>query len=286
LTSWSAVPGGFTSNVIPGACGDVSNNIHLLARRESDGAVFLNNFDQSTSTWQGWNQVSPALTTPYAPACVTHDSRVYGFVTRADGHVVFKDLFSSAAWVEVPPANGVTDAAPSATVAQGQLVLAVKGVGAGAKPYINTLSVAQLGWSGWVQVPGSVTVDSTPVVGSFQDEVYLLTRTTDGLGTIQAQVQLLNGTWTDPATIPSSNPGSDKSVAFATLGSQAYLFLKGRTDNIPREVDISRTGNWNTTATTLPNPGTVSGVATATGLHGFLFGLGVTDHQIYVRQFN
>jgi hypothetical protein len=285
-TTWAAVPGGGTTDVAPAAGVDQAGNLHLLAKGINDRRVYMNGMWGTTLVWSGWAEVPPGgFTTAHSLAVALHDTVLYAFAIRDDGAIMFKRLFVDTGglltdpWAEVP-GGGRTDAAVSAAVVNGRLVLAAKGI-QDQQIYLNELSPAGRVWSGWSAVPGGGQTDRTPAVQGFQDELYVIIK---GLSTqrILVKVRTADGDWTDWSPLPGGG-STDTKIAPLAVRGQLYLFGKGINDNRPYLNAASDTGTWGGWQP-FPAGGTtdVNLSATAIGSRIFLFAKGINDRQIYV----
>src|SRR5262249_18990784 len=153
------------------------------------------------------------LTTFHSMAMALHDTVLYAFAIRDDGAIMFKRLFLKSGgilndpWAEVP-GGGRTDAAVSAAVVNGCLVLTAKGI-QDQQIYLNELAPAGRSWSGWYVVPAGGQTDRSPSVEGFQDELYLFIK---GLTSqrILVKVRSTEGNWTDWAEVPGAGTTDTK----------------------------------------------------------------------------
>jgi hypothetical protein len=285
-TAWAGVPGGGTTDVAPAAGVDQAGNLHLLAKGINDRRVYMNGMWGTTLTWGGWAEVPPGgFTTSHSLAVALHDEILYAFAIRDDGAIMFKRLFIQQSglltdpWAEVS-GGGRTDAAVSAAVVNGRLVLAAKGI-EDRQIYLNELSPAGRMWSGWYVVPGGGQTDRTPAVQAFQDELYVIIK---GVSTdrILVKVRTADGDWTDWAPVPGGG-ATDTKITPLAVNRQLYLFAKGINDKAPYLSAASDTGSWGGWQA-FPHGGTtdVHLAATAIGPRIFLFAKGINDKQIYM----
>jgi hypothetical protein len=286
-TDWSAVPGGGTTDVKPNAGVDYSGNLHLFVKGINDRRIYMQSMWGGTEAWTGWVEVPPGgQTTNHSLSSVLHDNDLHLFAVRDDGHIIHKRVFirdsppTNGPWVEVP-SGFVTNAAVSAAVATGRLVLCAKGTDN--QLYINELACGGRSWSGWSLVPGSGHTNVNPTVVNFQDELYLLIKgfTSDR---ILAMVRSADGsTWSEWAELPGAGR-TDAGMASISANGQCHVAVKGL-NNAPWINIASNTGTWSGWSQ-LPNPGTtdVALAATAIGSRVYLFAKGINDRQLYVRR--
>lgn len=297
-TDWALVPGGRTTDVGPNACVDNTGpyleipRLHLFVKGISDRRIYMQSMSWPNETWHGWVEVAPGgQTTHHALASALHDNDLHLFAVRDDGHIVHKRVFirggpvTSDPWVEVP-GGFVTNAAASAAVATGRLVLCAKGTNN--QLYVNELACGGRSWSGWSVLPGRRHTKITPTVVNFEQELYLFIKdSTSDL--ILVTVRSTDGTsWSEWAELPGSG-ATDTSVAAVSAAKsaaghqQCYVAVKGLS-NGPWINVASNTGTWSGFKE-LPNPGgtDVALAAEAIGLRVYLFAKGITDRQLYVR---
>lgn len=286
-TDWSVVPDGGTTDAKPSACVDFSGNLHLFAKGINDRRIYMQSMWGASETWTGWVEVSPAgQTTHHSLGSALHETSLHLFAVRDDGHIVHKRVFvgngplTNEPWVEVP-GGFVTDAAVSAAVATGRLVLCTKGTDN--QLYINELACGGRSWSGWSLVPGGGHTNANPTVVNFQDELYLLIK---GLTSndILAMVRSADASsWSEWAELPGAGR-TEAGMAAVSANEQCYVAVKGL-NNAPWINIASNTGSWSGWSE-LPNPGTTD-VALATAAIGarvYLFAKGINDRQLYVRR--
>ena len=286
-TDWAEVPGGRTTDAKLNACADNLNNIQLFARGPTDGRIYMTGLFVGLDAWMKWDEVPPGgLTTPHSLGSALHDASLHLFAVRADGHIMHKRLFAEGGargaepWKEVP-GGFVTNAAVSAAVATGRLVLCAKGMND--RIYINELACGGRTWGGWTSVPGEGHTDVSPTVVNFQDELYLFIK---GLTSnkILTKARSADGlTWSNWAELPGAGQTND-GVAAVSAGEQCYVAIKGLSGH-PWINIASNTGSWSGWKE-LPNPGATDvGLAlVATGSQVYLFAKGVADRQIYMRR--
>jgi hypothetical protein len=285
---WSQVPGNGTTDARPSASGDLAGNLHLFAKGIVDRRVYMQSMWGNTEVWTGWVEVPPGgLTTNHSIASAMHEGNLHLFAVRDDGHIVHKRAFigtgpvTSEPWTEVPPGGQVTDAAVSAAVGTGRLVLCAKGIDN--QLYINELAVGGLNWSGWSAVPGGGATNAGPALVAFQDELYLFIK---GLtsGKILVQARSVEGTqWSQWAELPG-NGQTDASAVASSANNQCYVFVRGL-DSTPYLNVGSPSGSWSGWSQ-LPNPGTtdVALGCAALGPRVYLFAKGIQDKALYVRR--
>jgi hypothetical protein len=208
------------------------------------------------------------------------------FAVRDDGQIVHKRAFigggplTNEPWAAVP-GGLVTDAAVTAAVGTGRLVLCAKGTDN--QLHVNELAVGGRSWSGWALVPGGGHTNANPALVAFQDELYLFIK---GLTSNKVLVQARSpegDQWTPWAELPGAGR-TDASVAATTANNQCYVFVKGL-DGAPYVNVASDSGTWSGWHR-LPNPGSTN-VALATAAIGsrvYLFAKGVQDNALYVRR--
>ena len=286
-TNWSAVPGGATTDVKPNACVDSAGNLHLFAKGINDRKIYMQSMWGGSEAWTGWIEVPPGgQTTYHSLGSALHETSLHLFAVRDDGHIVHKRVFiaggpaTNEPWVEVP-GGFVTNAAVSAAVATGRLVLCAKGNDN--QLYINELACGGRSWSGWSLVPGGGHTDANPTVVNFQDELYLLIKglTSDRILTMARAADGLS--WSEWAELPGSGR-TDAGMAAVSANGQCYVAVKGL-NNAPWINIASSTGTWSGWSE-LPNPGStdVDLAAAAIGARVYLFAKGVQDRQLYVRR--
>ena len=286
-TDWNAVPGGGTTDAKPNACIDFSGNLHLFVKGINDRRIYMQSMWGATETWTGWVEVPPTgQTTYHSLGSALHETSLHLFAVRDDGHIVHKRVFvgtgplTTEPWAEVP-GGFVTDAAVSAAVATGRLVLCAKGTDK--QLYITELAAGGRSWSGWSLVPGGGHTDASPTVVNFQDELYLFIK---GLTSerVLAMARFADGNgWSEWAELPGAGR-TDTGIAAVSANGQCYVTVKGLS-NAPWINIASSTGTWSGW-NELPNPGTtdVALGATAIGQRVYLFAKGINDRQLYMRR--
>jgi hypothetical protein len=197
---------------------------------------------------------------------------------------MYKRLFinggplSSEPWAELP--GGLrTDAAVSATVANGRLVLCAKGLDQ--RIYLNELEPGgRADWSGWYTLPGQHASGGC-ALAAFQDELYLLMNDVAS-GNIFVRARLGDGQWIDWANVPGG--GKTDTTVFAIAASeQLYLFARGG-DRVPYWNVASSTGTWSLWRP-FPNSGATDGALTGAIINTriYLAGKGAHDNRFYIR---
>lgn len=287
-TTWSHVPGGGTTDSQPNAAIDYSNNLHLFVKGINDRRVYMQSMSGNNETWGGnWMEVPPGgLTTHHSLASALHENNLHLFCVRDDGHIMQKRVFIAAAlgpepWTEIP-GGMVTDAAVTAAIGTGRLVLCAKSTDS--QLHINELAVGGRTWSGWSLLPGGGHTNVNPTLVDFDDELYLLVK---GLTTnrILAQARSPEGAvWTSWAELPGGGR-TDAAVAAVSANGQCYVFVKGINDRAPYLNIASNTGTWSSW-NQLPNPGSTDAAlaAAAVGARVYLFAKGINDRQLYMRR--
>jgi hypothetical protein len=288
-TNWNPVPGGGTTDAKPDACVDNSGNLHLLVKGINDRKIYMQSMWGANEAWTGWVEVPPGgQTTNHSLGSALHETSLHLFAVREDGHIVHKRAFigngplTNEPWVEVP-GGFVTDAAVSAAVATGRLVLCAKGIDN--QIYINELACGGRSWGGWSPVPGGGHTDASPAVVNFQDELYLFIK---GLDTNRILTVVRSAdaySWSDWAELPGRG-STDAAVAAVSTNGQCYVVAKGL-NKAPSINIASNTGSWSDWRD-LPNAGsTDAALATAAiGARVYLFLKGINDRQLYVRRTN
>jgi hypothetical protein len=176
----------------------------------------------------------------------------------------------------------VTDAAVTAAIGTGRLVLCAKGTDN--QLYVNELTVGERSWSGWTLVPGSGHTNAGPTLVAFQDELYLFIK---GLNSSKILVQARSpegAHWTQCAELPGAGT-TDASLAAVAANGQCYVFAKGIGDKAPYVNIASDSGTWSGWHL-LPNPGTTDTAlaAASIGTHVYLFAKGIQDKALFVRR--
>jgi len=287
-TDWSVVPGGVTTDAKPNACVDSSGNLHLFVKGSNDRLIYMQSMSGNTEVWTGWVEITPiGQTTHHSLASALHENSLHVFAVRDDGHIVHKRVFIGAGaltnepWIEVP-GGFVTDAAVSAAVATGRLVLCAKGTDN--QLYINELACGGRSWGDWSLAPGGGHTDANPTVVNFQDELYLFIK---GLTSrrILTTVRSADGNhWSEWAELPGAGRTDAGIAAVSATNGQCYLAIKNL-GNTPSINIASNTGTWSHW-NDLPNPGTtdVALAAAAIGSRVYLFAKGINDQQLYMRR--
>ncbi len=301
---WGAVPGGFSTDRAPAAATDSAGDIVLFGKNAADREVYLNSFDQQSSSgsggsggatgqpdpgerereWRGWRRDPQRIATPHALAAAQHNRRLYAFAVRSDGNILHKfytgdeDELSIQPWTTVPGGMS-SNTNVSCALVNGRLVLAA--LGQDRMIYLNELAPGGRYWSGWYEIPGGGRTDFPPAVASFQDELYVFIK---GLTSrrILVKARTPDGDWTPWAEVPG-NGTTDTAISAVGTDGRLYVFLKG-TDQKPYVNVATDTGTWSGWHM-LPNPG-VTDTALAPAAFGnrvFLFAKGIDDRQLYVR---
>ena len=286
-TNWSPVPGGGTTDAKPNACVDFSGNLHLLAKGINDGRIYMQSMWGATEIWSGWVEVPPTgQTTRHSLGSALHETSFHVFAVTDAGNIVHKRVFvgngplTNEPWVEVP-GGFLTNAAVSAAVATGRLVLCAKGWDK--HLYINELACGGRSWSGWSSVPGGGQTNANPTLVNFQDELYVFIK---GLSSnrILATVRSADGnSWSEWAELPGAGL-TNAGMAAVSANRQCYVAVKGL-HNTPWINIASNTGTWSGWSE-LPNPGTtdVALGAVAIGARIYLFAKGINDRELYMRR--
>jgi hypothetical protein len=286
-TSWSLVPGGATTDARPNACVDFSGNLHLFAKGINDRRIYMQSMWGASETWTGWVEMQPpGQTTNHSLCSALHESSLHLCAVRDDGHIVHKRVFvgngplTNEPWVEVP-GGLVTDAAVSAAVATGRLVLCA--MGTDNQLYINELACGGRSWSGWSLVPGGGHTNAGPTLVNFQEELYLLIKGLTSNRILAAVRSVDAGSWSEWAELPGAGH-TDASMAAVSANGQCYVMVKGL-NNVPGINIASNTGTWSGWSD-LPNPGTtdVALGAAVIGARVYLFAKGINDRQLYARR--
>lgn len=289
-TSRSLVPGGAITDSAPAVAVDFPGNLHLLIKRSSDRRIQMNNMFATTGVWTGWAEVPGGITTKHALAATLHNHIFYAFAVRDDNTIWHKQLYDGnqslldGPWKEVS-GGGHTDVAVAATVANGRLVLAAKGI-ADKKISLNELGPGGRAWSGWKTIPNSLQTDRPPALAAFQDELYVFIK--DFSGRLLTKVRSTDGDWTDWVELPDTR-NSDVQVAAAstdtpTTAGQLYVFAKDPGDHAPRLNVASETGTWSRWQTITDGGATDTALAvTVVGKKLYLFTKGLSAGQVYMQ---
>ncbi len=286
-TNWSPVPGGGTTDAQPNAAVDYSNNLHLFVKGINDRRVYMQSMSGNNETWGSWMEVAPGgLTTHHSLASALHENQLHLFCVRDDGHIMQKRVFivanpSAEAWTEVP-GGMVTDAAVTAAVATGRLVLCAKRTDN--QLFINELAVGGRTWSGWSPVPGGGQTNVNPMLIDFDDELYLLIKGLTSNRILMKARSPEGAVWTPWAELPGVGH-TDAAITAVSANDQCYVFLKGIDDRAPYFNVASSSGTWSGWKGP-PNPGTTDvpfGIA-AIGARVYLFAKGIDDKRIYMRR--
>jgi hypothetical protein len=286
-TDWSVVPGGVTTDAKPNACVDSSGNLHLFVKASNDRRIYMQSMWGNTEAWTGWVEVTPVgQTTHHSLGSALHENSLHVFAVRDDGHILHKRVFIGAGpltnepWVEVP-GGFVTDAAVSAAVATGRLVLCAKGTDN--QLYINELACGGRSWGDWSLVPGGGHTNANPLVVNFQDELYLFIKGLTSQRILTTVRSADSNHWSEWAELPGAGR-TDAEIAAVSTNSQCYVAVKNLT-NAPSINIVSNTATWSQW-NELPNPGTtdVALAAAAIGPRVYLFAKGINDRQLYMRR--